>query len=274
MGKMTNLKPRKTHMESSREVQWNIPIETNFTNAYWTHNWNQMKMMFVLLRVLLCYSWWRHQMEPFSALLALCAGNSPVPVTSPHKDQWRGALVFSLICAWINDWVNNREADDLRRHRGHYDVNVMIDPNRSHICIPVAAVELSWYVSNCDPVKSDKYVYNSMITSPSIVCMMTSSNGNIFRVTGPLCGEFTGHRWIPLAKASDTELWCYLWLSWGWLYETPSCPLWLHCNGETGPWKHDPIFINCLQSVCKLGCLIGKHINAISSFNLCFFLLW
>ena len=69
--------------------------------------------------------WWRHQMEPFSALLALCAGNSPVPVNSPHKGQWRGALMFSLICAWINDWVNNREAGDLRRHRGHYDVNIM-----------------------------------------------------------------------------------------------------------------------------------------------------
>ena len=41
--------------------------------------------------------------------------------------------------------------------------------------------------------------------------MMTSSNGSIFRVTGPLCGEFTGHRWIPLTKASDAELWCFLW---------------------------------------------------------------
>ena len=41
--------------------------------------------------------------------------------------------------------------------------------------------------------------------------MMTSSNGNIFRVTGHLCGEFTGPRWIPLTKASDTELWCFLW---------------------------------------------------------------
>ena len=64
--------------------------------------------------------------ETFSALLALCAGNSPVPVNSPHKGQWRGALMFSLICARINDWVNNREAGDLRRHRCHYDVNVMI----------------------------------------------------------------------------------------------------------------------------------------------------
>ena len=41
--------------------------------------------------------------------------------------------------------------------------------------------------------------------------MMTSSNKNIFRVTGPLCGEFTGHRWIPHTKASDAELWCFLW---------------------------------------------------------------
>ena len=71
------------------------------------------------------YPWWRHQMETFSALLALCAGNSPVPVNSPHKGQWRGALVFSLIYPWINDWVNNREAGDLRRQRGHYDVIVM-----------------------------------------------------------------------------------------------------------------------------------------------------
>ena len=64
-------------------------------------------------------------METFSALLAICAGNSPVPVNSPHKGQWRGALMFSLICVWINGWENSREAGDWRRHRGHYDVNVM-----------------------------------------------------------------------------------------------------------------------------------------------------
>ena len=47
------------------------------------------------------------------------------PVNSPHKGQWHGALMFSLICVWINDWVNNREAGDLRRYRAHYDVIVM-----------------------------------------------------------------------------------------------------------------------------------------------------
>ena len=47
------------------------------------------------------------------------------PVNSPHKGQWRGALMFSSIYAWINVWVNNREAGDLRRHHAHYDVTVM-----------------------------------------------------------------------------------------------------------------------------------------------------
>ena len=47
------------------------------------------------------------------------------PVNSPHKGQWRGALMYSLICAWINDSANNREAGDLRRHRVHYDVIIM-----------------------------------------------------------------------------------------------------------------------------------------------------
>ena len=45
------------------------------------------------------------------------------PVNSPHKGQWRGALMFSLICIWINGWVNNREAGDLRCYRGHYNVD-------------------------------------------------------------------------------------------------------------------------------------------------------
>ena len=46
------------------------------------------------------------------------------PVNSPHKGQW--ALMFSLICIWINGWVNNREAGDSRRYRVHYDVTLMV----------------------------------------------------------------------------------------------------------------------------------------------------
>ena len=54
------------------------------------------------------------------------------PVNSPHKGQWRGALMFSLICACINGWVNNGEAGDLRRHRPHYVVIVMDPLQKSH----------------------------------------------------------------------------------------------------------------------------------------------
>ena len=70
-------------------------------------------------------SWWRHPLEVFSALLAICGGIHRSPVNSPHKGQWRGAL-FSLICAWTHCWVNNRLTGDLRRHRAHCDVIVML----------------------------------------------------------------------------------------------------------------------------------------------------
>ena len=62
-------------------------------------------------------------------------------------------------------------------------------------------------VSNISPFIAS-YVLSCSTTQ---IFMMTSSNGNIFRVTGLLCGEFTGRRCIPHTKASDAELWCYLW---------------------------------------------------------------
>ena len=65
---------------------------------------------------------WKH----FPRFWPFVRGIHRSPVNSPHKGQWRGALMFSLICAWINGWVNDREAGDLRRHSAHYDVIVMV----------------------------------------------------------------------------------------------------------------------------------------------------
>ena len=76
-------------------------------------------------------------MKTFFALLAFCAGNSPV--NYPHRGQWRGALMFSLICAWINSWVNNHEHVDLRRNSALYDVIVM--PIESQV-----SREVSWCI--------------------------------------------------------------------------------------------------------------------------------
>ena len=64
-------------------------------------------------------------METVSALLHFCEGNHWSLVDSPHKGQWHGALMFSLIYAWKNGLVNNQDAGDLRRHYAHYDVNLM-----------------------------------------------------------------------------------------------------------------------------------------------------
>ena len=47
------------------------------------------------------------------------------PVDSPHKGQWRGALMVYLICTWTNGRANKRDASDLRCHRAHYDVTVI-----------------------------------------------------------------------------------------------------------------------------------------------------
>ena len=67
-------------------------------------------------------------MEAFSALLAFCAGNSPVtgefPAQRPVTRSFDG-----FFYTWINGWVNNREAGDLRRHIAHYDVTVMSNPD-------------------------------------------------------------------------------------------------------------------------------------------------
>ena len=64
---------------------------------------------------------WKH----FSRCWTLVRGIHRCRVNSPHKVQGRGALMFSLICAWTNCWANNGDAGDLRRHRAHYDVIVM-----------------------------------------------------------------------------------------------------------------------------------------------------
>ena len=80
--------------------------------------------------------------------------------------------------------------------------------------------------------------------------MMTSSNGNIFRVTGHLCGEFTGPRWSPRTKGSDVELWYFLDLHlnerlrkqpWGWWFEMPSRPLWIHSNEDSASSSPDQL---------------------------------
>ena len=68
---------------------------------------------------------WKH----FPCYWPFVRGSHRSPVNSAHKGQWREASMFSLICAWINDWVNNGDAGDLRRHRARYDAIVNNENN-------------------------------------------------------------------------------------------------------------------------------------------------
>ena len=93
---------------------------------------------------------------------------------------------------------------------------------------------------------------------------MTSSNGDIFRVTGPLQGEFIGHRWIPLPKGSDAEIWFFLYLRLNkrlskqtrrWWFETPSCLSWRYFNGYIillgNPVTHDNVTWGRIPYYCS-----------------------
>ena len=72
---------------------------------------------------------WKH----FPRYWPFVRGIHRSPVNSPHKGQWRGALMFTFICARINSWVNNHEAGDLRRHRAHYDIITMKSRAEPHL---------------------------------------------------------------------------------------------------------------------------------------------
>ena len=90
---------------------------------------------------------WKH----FSHYWSFVRGIHRSTVNSPHKGQWRRALMFSLIRVCINDWVNNHEAGDLRRHRGHYDVNVM----ESEACALSSVLALNVIFGNAISQKDD-----------------------------------------------------------------------------------------------------------------------
>ena len=134
----------------------------------------------------------------------LAAGSLELGLTLIHIDplemlyqrpiQWK--------CLWAHD-INlirmcyfNMENDATTRSRLcdwiiQLDINTKIMSTRFDIWACKIFCEIDpWYM---------KYI------------MTTSSNGNIFRVTGHLCGEFTDHRWISHTKASDAEIWCFLW---------------------------------------------------------------
>ena len=92
------------------------------------------------------------------------------PVKSPHKGQWRGALMFTLICARINGWVNNREAGDLRRHRAHYDVIVMWRHLKTEFDMRERMVQMYMYRRTPNISRTKSQNLNASLSSCSCLC--------------------------------------------------------------------------------------------------------
>ena len=95
-------------------------------------------------------------------------------------------------------------------------------------------------------LRDNRLAFNHFITLLSSLfitvdnsCKLLALQNNVVSSANKIEGEFTGHRWIPLSKARDAELWCFLWSapdkrlskqSWRRWFETPSHSLWCHCN--------------------------------------------
>ena len=181
--------------------------------------------------------WWRHQMGTFSALLDLCVGNSPVAGEFPaHRPVTRSFDVFfdlrlnKRLSKQLWGWWFETLSCSLWHHcnrawwEGVYPSSLLCTLVKLYIWKDYYWINDCWSL-----IGWEDYMIN----------MMTSSNVRIFRVTGPLCGKFTGPRWIPHTKAGDAELWWFFYLLlnkrlskrwWGWWFETPMRPLWRQCN--------------------------------------------
>ena len=171
-----------------------------------------------------------------------------------RDNQWdwifvKGNFIFPIVCRVNND--GNRHVINVKMRFIGMDIMMMklgcvawsltsTTPQHIYEVIQCALdISRSFFLKNSQNKPHSSSVrarYGVSFAS----AIMTSSNGNIFRVIGDLWGKFTGHRWIPRTKASDAELYFfYLRLNkrlskqwWGWWFETPSRPLWRHCNAE------------------------------------------
>ena len=175
-------------------------------------------------------------MEPFSALLAICAGNSPVSGEFPAQRlvTWSFDICFDLRLnkrsskqSW--GWWFEMLSCPLWRQCYENPATIWMITLRTTLYFDRVSV---WNYTLCYSMSSykmqttinldtyrigDKPLYKrNQVTGhfKSKVNSITNDNvikGNIFRVIGLLCGEFTGHRWISITKASDAELLCFLW---------------------------------------------------------------
>ena len=95
------------------------------------------------------------------------------PVDSLNKGRWLGALVFYLICTWTNGWANNRDSDDLKRHRTHYDVRAMPLYFDTSVLIPhIYSPCESWVVIEINLDMQSSEVFLNSLSPRDGICLV------------------------------------------------------------------------------------------------------
>ena len=146
---------------------------------------------------------WRHKRVPFVNIAS-------VRSRSIKRRQWKHKMdYYGVVFAHLatGRGINAKDPSGLDSDRWIPHSRCCENPSRAKALAGFSR-HLSAGFTDLNPAPQGLSLYKIMVYHWG---MMTSSNGSIFRVTGPLCGEFRSHRWIPLTKASDVELWCVLW---------------------------------------------------------------
>ena len=217
-------------LTSSRlwEISWSdasCNIETHYNDVIMGAMASQITSLNIIYATV--YSGPDQRIYQSSASLAICARNSPVTGEFPAQMAsnaenvsiwWRHHELF-LLLVWLVYLYHRvhvfhiiRLSNGFNFFRNEHSSFYKYFVNKL-ACTLASQQKLErenykWLRIHIDDISSSDMV--STLRRKTLT-MMTSSNGSIFRVTGPLCGEFTGDRWISLTKASDAELWCVLW---------------------------------------------------------------
>ena len=134
---------------------------------------------------------WKH----FPRYWPFVRENHRSPVNSPYKGQWRGALMFSLICAWASGWTNNRGACDLRRQRAHYEWHHYND------IVLRAMSTLHWRHNGREFISNDQS-YGCLLNRLFWRILKKTSK---LRVTGLCKGNSPGTGEFPAQMASNAD---------------------------------------------------------------------
>ena len=125
-------------------------IACDYTNA-WSVFWREFSIIIVHDDVI--------KRKHFPRQWSFVRGIHQWPLNSPHNAQWRGALMFFLICAWIKGWVNNREAGDLIRHRTLFNIAMYLYFLHARLLSWLDAIQYQNKTRVCCPFKHITFYY-------------------------------------------------------------------------------------------------------------------